>query len=246
MRNILHPLVLLIALCALLPAAASAGTANVVCFHGELTSSMEADGLHVQITVVWWDWDNCWLTEPLFVDVYRRALGSTCTPLVLLTDQPLQWPAVPQGGGPVALGEVVDGDAVANTAYEYIVRAVGANRDPIAGDDDVVVGYASDGDALVGHGTLVAGPDCGMSSVSSLNPCQDACFPFANVGSYPAEVNAYFNTDTELLVYGHFDAVWAYLCNVHIPRVTISSVTPSPCILAVEPASWGAVKSIYR
>jgi hypothetical protein len=246
MRHTFYPLVLLITLVAVPPVTASAGTSDATCFHGSLTSSVEPDGLHIQITLTWWGWGNCWGTEPAVVDVYRRALGATCDPMVLLTDQPLLWPGVTQSEGPAELGEVVDGGAVAGTAYEYILRAVDAGRNPIPGDDDVVLGYASEGDALISHGTLVAMPDCGISSISFLDPCPDACFPQFNVASYAVEVGAYFNTDTELLVYGQFDTEWAYLCNFYVPRVVISSVTPSLCVVAVEATTWGVVKTLYR
>jgi hypothetical protein len=242
MRHFLYPLVLLIALGVLL----SAGTANAICFHGELTSSMEADGLHVQITLSWWGWDNCWDPVPVVVDVYRRTLGSECGPMVLLTETPVSWPGLTENSGPVDLDEVIDGDAEAGVAYEYILRAVGAGREPIPGDDDVVVGYTSVGDVLISHGTLVAFPDCGISGISYLNPCGETCFPQYHVPFYPSEVGQYVNTDTELLVYGHFETEWSYFCNSYVPRAVITSANPGLCVVAVEETTWGVVKSLYR
>jgi hypothetical protein len=239
-------LMLVIAMGALLPATVFAATSDYVCFESTLDTHTEADGFHVQITLSWWDWANCWGSEPAGVDVYRRALGSVCDPEVLVTDEPLPWTGLLPYGDPVVLGEVVDATAVANTAYEYVARAVDAERNPVPGDDDAVLGYASAGEALIGHGTLVAEPDCGISSILWLDACAGACYPRPYVGSLPAEATPYVNSETELRVYGEFNGLSESFCNVHWPRVLVSRVEPGLCTVAVEPVTWGVIKSLYQ
>jgi hypothetical protein len=227
---------------------ATAGPTQAVCFEGSLVTQMEADGFHVQITLTQSSWSTqCWPSEPVGVDVYRRELGATCGPLLLVTGEPLPWVALPGEGQPVVLGEIVDESAATNTAYEYVARAVDAQRGAIPGDPDAVLGYATAGEAMIGLGELVAAPDCGVSFVQWIASCDGACFPNPFVGSpVPAEVLPYFNSGATLRIYGEFDGISPTLCNVHLPRVLITRVEEGTCVVPVQPTTWGAVKSVYQ
>lgn len=248
MRSSRSLLVLVIAIGALISATASPGVVQAVCFEASLVSQVEADGMHLQITLTQWSWSTyCWPNELAGVDVYRRALGTTCGPLVLVTDEPIPWTGLPAEGEPFAFGEIVDSGVEGNTAYEYVARAVDAQRKAVAGNPDAVIGYASTGEALIGHGYLVATPDCGISFIQWIDTCEDACFPRPFVGSpVPADVSPYFNSETSLRIYGEFNGVSPSFCNVHWPRVFISRVEVSSCIVAVQPVTWGNVKSVYQ
>lgn len=236
-----------IVICTLL-SAVPADAVESVCFEGSLVSSMEFDGLHVQVSLTQWAWSSyCWTNELAGVDLYRRGLGISCGPLVLVTDEPIPWTGLPAEGVPFVLGEVVDDGVEENMAYEYVLRAVDAQRNAVAGNVDAVVGYVSTGEALIGRGILVAGPDCGISSIQWIDGCAGECFPKPFVDSpVPSDVLPYFNSGTTLSIYGEFDGVSPSFCNVHWPRAIISRVEESACIVPAQPMTWGAVKVIYQ
>jgi hypothetical protein len=241
------PLLLPIVICALLPAAAFAGTAGPNCFESEVAAQMESDGLHVQITLTNWDWGFCWIADPAGVDVYRKTMGYlSCGALVRVTDEPLPWTGLGDVDQPIVLGEFVDASAEANTAYEYVGRPVDAERNALPGENDIVLGYASAGEALIGHGRLSSSTGC-TSQDAWIDLCEQECFGSPFINSAPAEVWSHFNDGVTYSVYGEFTGLSEYrFCNLRYPVATITRVVPGLCIVATEPVSWGVVKSKYR
>jgi hypothetical protein len=218
-----------------------------VCFLTLLDGQLQTDGLHLQVTITAWGWTTyCWTDNFVGVDVFRRTLGSQCGPPVRITEEPLPWNHQAVFDEPFVLADIVDTGVTANTAYQYEAVAVDAQRNPVPGNSEVILGFASTGVALIGHGILTRGPDCGISSVDMFSPCAGQCYASALAFSVPPEAVPYFNSGTPLLIYGEFDGTFGGFCNSYIPVVNVSSVEESPCVVGVTPTTWGAVKMIYR
>jgi hypothetical protein len=216
-------------------------------FDGNLIGSAESDGLHLHIQFDENPWCmNYWQVTPAGIDVYRKEVGYRCGKWERLTNEPVawNWVADPEGGPPMVF-ELVDAAAQSNHAYMYQARAVDANRMAIAEDLDAYLGVATVGIALLGHGTLYAGPGgCGLSYVEGVNECAQECFPPCSLDSGP-DVDPYLNSETPVLLYGVVEDV-IYTCGTNETVLYISSAVPSACIVGVEERTWGEVKSLYR
>ncbi len=234
-----------VALIALLaaPAAAQSFTLNPT-----VTSSLETDGLHLTIGLentgfgfVRWD------RAPAGVDLYRRPLGIQCGDAVRLTDTPIAWNWNDLARFPEFALQIryVDATTVEGVGYRYELRAVDADRNPVAGDPDAVVGFATHGEALLGHGYLWSGGDCGLSYTQEVQTCVDECFPGV-LASTASELSPYFNTGQTLLLYGRITGVMRLFCNGSIAQAFFTRGVPSRCVVGVEAMTWTAAKRLYR
>lgn len=225
----------------------SSMSANAQCFGPPYTGTVTqytGGEVHVQVSLIneqgFYN-TNCW-TGPVYgVLVYRRTIGNTCGEDVLVTTQLLPWNADAGWFEALVSAEVVDAGVEPNTAYEYFARPVSAQP-----NTDCFLAYVSTGPSLICRGTLDQAPDCGISMISNVNACVFDCFNGVMVGTYPPEAQPYFNTGTILAVYGEFDGWLMGFCNTTVPRLTVTHVEESECIVGVEPATWGAVKARYR
>ena len=169
-------------------------------------------------------------------DVFRRVLGYECGPEARVTDQPLPWPCT-EGPGVFEV-RFSDPDVTTDTAYEYSVRPVDAQRDPAQGTFETPVrGYGVVGVALLAHGQL----DEGDNFTVIIGTCPGECFPIGLV--FPAQVGLPWGTTVNL--YG--DGVTeVYYSNLWIPSFHATSIVPALCIVAVEPVHWGTLKRLYK
>src|SRR5262245_14754318 len=118
-----------------------------------LSSSEEAKGLRLRIDFINRHWATAvWSVTPDGVDVYRRTMGFECSAIERINPEPLPWTwhDAPSFGSSMTI-EFIDTTSRAGTAYEYLIRSV----PPIAENSDVVVGHATRGEALIGHGDIV-------------------------------------------------------------------------------------------
>lgn len=224
------------------------GVAQPINLNPAMTSSLEADGLHLTI-----GFDNngfgpvTWPQMPSGVDLYRRSLGLECGDAVRVTDAPIPWSWNDQAPFPEFALQIqfVDPTTADGTGYRYEVRAVDGDRNPIAQDPEAVVGFATHGEALLGHGSLLSGGDCGLSFTQEVEPCPNECFPAALVG-VPDELAPYFNTGQTFLLYGSITGVSRFFCNTSIPQAVLTRGTPSLCVVGVAPMTWTEAKRLYR
>jgi hypothetical protein len=213
-----------------------------------LSSSLEADGLHLQVRFeLGGGFGDEWWQPTAGADLYRRTVGVRCGAWERLSAEPIVW----NWDESVELGEahlefeIVDASTAPGSAYEYQVRAVDPERKPVEENQHVTVGFATHGEALLGHGTLYGGPDCGISYTQQTYPCQGECFPFLIAGA-TGDVAQYFNTGTTVLLYGRVTGVLHSFCNSIVPVATFSSARPSQCVVSVRESTWSAAKRLYR
>jgi hypothetical protein len=128
-----------------------------------------------------------------------------------------------------------------------MIRAVDSNRDPVTANPDVVAGYVTNGEALIGHGTIVAYPRCGYPGTMPVHlACPEECFP-AFVGWHGISLlYPHANTGRSVSVYGEVYTGWDCDTGAFTTLARVTRVEPSLCIVAVEPATWGSVKRLYR
>jgi hypothetical protein len=226
------------------PPATDVASADTTCFSvGSFSATYAADGMHVHFTLISdlgiYDWlQACWPATPLLVQVMRRDMSQPCDTETSVTFIP--WA---NQQTPFVTADFLDADVQPNHAYHYFVYGIDGQGGTMPASG---VGNASTGVALICRGTLSGAPDCGVSFVPWITPCDEACLNFLSLTSWPPEAVPYFNTTTTLEIYGEFDGLGYALCNVVLPAVKITSVVESSCVSAVESSTWGAVKARYR
>jgi hypothetical protein len=228
--------------CALIPF--SDVSAQAYQFEPRLLSSVAADGLHLEVTL---DWGyHAWPVEPAGIDLYRRAIAVSCGSWELVTAQPVPWDWVEEPyPTPHMSFEVVDDGAQPGQGYVYQLRAVDADRNAIPENPDTFLGVATNGVALLGHGTLYGGPGgCGESYVQVIENCYPECFPALRFEGGP-EIEPYINSGTPVFVYGVISTVM-WTCQQNEIIAYIYTATPGACVAPVEETTWGSFKSRYR
>jgi hypothetical protein len=178
-----------------------------------------------------------WPETPAGLDLYRRVTGFECGAFERLNPEPL--PFTPYGDL-----DYVDGTTSPGNAYEYMIRAVDSNRDPVTANPDVWLGAVTNGEALIGHGMIGTDNPCGYPAPYLIHlPCPEECLVhFVESGwvLYP-----FANTGQSLSIYGTFST--AFNCEGYYTTfASVTRVEPSLCLVAVEPATWGDVKRLYR
>jgi hypothetical protein len=170
-------------------------------------------------------------------DVFRKTLGYECGSEERVTDEPLAWPVT---ADPVFEVGFTDPDVTSDTAYRYEARAVDAERNPAQGImppfGGSVWGYGVVGVALLAHAQLFWGDNFTLS----VNSCPGECFADGLVRATPE-----LPLGTTLLLYGNRVDV-DYQSNLWWPLLVLTSTSPAPCIVAVEPARWSTVKRLYK
>jgi hypothetical protein len=184
------------------------------------------------------DSDYHWPETPAGLDLYRRVIGFECGDFERLNPEP--FPFTPYGDI-----DYLDGTTLPGNSYEYRIRAVDSNRDPVIANPEVRLGFATNGEALIGHGTIFTHNLCGYPGPYYVHAsCSEECFP-GFVGWNFDPLVPYANTGQTVSIYG---AVWM-LANCEGDYETFADITrvePSTCLVAVEPATWGGVKRLYR
>ena len=125
-----------------------------------------------------------WQETPNGVDLYRRLVGIECGAFERISPAPFAWVWDRENSyyNPMNI-DYVDTTTFAGTAYEYMIRAVDSERNPIPTNPDVLVGYATNGDALIGHGTIVTFNLCGYPLDGYVHEsCPQQCLPFIEMG----------------------------------------------------------------
>jgi hypothetical protein len=179
-----------------------------------------------------------WRGNAVAFDVFRRTLGHECGPEERVTDQPLPWPCM-EGPGVFEV-HFSDPDVTPDTAYEYEVRTVDAERNPAQGlVQPPVRGYGVVGVALLAHGQLVEGDNFTVM----LAGCPAECFPTGLSSVSPVEFGLPWGTTVNL--YG--DGVSEhYYSNLWLPSFHVTSISPATCLVAVEPVRWSTLKRLYK
>jgi hypothetical protein len=209
---------------------------------GSFSSTYATGELHVQFTLIdgygIYAWGGAhWATDPVLVEVVRIKISGPCSDEVNVTFLP--WQPV----SPHVTADIADAAVEPNTTYQYIVYGIDGQGARIG---IAFLGSASTGAGLLCHGTLSFLPDCGVSGVSRVIACDGSCASGIFIKSGPPEISPYWNTTTTLAIYGEVDGLSGDLCNVIEPAFKITSVVEQPCVSAVEPVTWGAVKAMYR
>ena len=141
--------------------------------------------------------------------------------------------------------DYVDITTLAGNAYEYMIRAVDSERNPIPTNPDVSVGYATNGETLIGHGTIVTFNLCGYPVDGYVHESYpQECLPFIDMGR-SAVLEPYVNTGQPLRLYGQISTGWNCEGSFATQGV-IARVEPSRCLTAVESTTWGEMKHLYR
>jgi len=226
----------------------TASAENYYNVDGRLIGSVESDGMHLQIEFDAHPWGGVvWTTTPAGIDVYRNAIGDGCGLWERITDEPVVWSWVPDLGGTGIAFELVDDATQPGHGYIYQARAVDAERNIILEDEYVHLGVATNGVALLAHGTLYGGPGgCGLSYVQEISPCgnDSHCYP-PLVFQTAVDVAPYVNSEAVLLLYGVVVNVISP-CGANETVALLSGAIPVACAVAVEERTWGSVKSLYR
>jgi len=171
-------------------------------------------------------------------DLYRSTLGYECGAEERVTEQPIPiaWPADELG---VFETSCADPGVTLNTAYRYEARLVDPERNP-AQDTGSVRGYGVAGVALLAHGQL-GQQDFPLVDVLG---CPGECFVPAGIvtgsglnGSLP------FGSTVDL--YGSNIYMWKP-GDYWQTALWVTSISPSECLVAVEPVSWAALKRLYK
>src|SRR5262245_38966471 len=130
-------------------------------FYVGVFSTPQAGNLALQIEFnAGEDANVVWPETPAGIDLYRRAVGFECSDFERLNSEPLPFSWDYPSYNPLSL-DYVDGTTSPGNAYEYMVRAVDSNRDPVIANPDVSVGHATNGETLIGHGTIITYNICG-------------------------------------------------------------------------------------
>jgi hypothetical protein len=232
----------------------SAQTTGTFAFDPKLSSSVQQDGLHLQIELdsTMWGLSHTWTVTPAGLDLYRSDLGSYACSWVRITDTPLPWSWVDEDD-PHAVFEYVDTTAQPGRGYVYMARSVDAQRQPIAENDDAPLGPATHGEALIAHGALYAGPGgCGLSYVQQVyDLCPLECSIVEPLRGYyvsnvAADVVQYFNTGIPLLLYGEITGAQDFVCQQNEYWANLTAAVPSLCVVSVQETHWSNVKRLYR
>ena len=239
-----HPLVLVVLSAGLLataPARADTGVFSV----GSFSAPYSGGGLHVQFTLVsglgiygWTGYD--WSATPVVVDVWRRKMADPCTAQIHVAFLP--W--VNQLNTPFVTADIVDATVDPNATYQYFVYGIDAQGGRI--EPAVMLGAASTGIGILSLASLSYVADCGISAILRAISCYNSCDGWLFISSAPPEAAAYYNTTITLAIYGEVDGLSPSFCNIVEPAYKITSIVEESCVTAIRPASWGAVKAMYR
>jgi hypothetical protein len=177
------------------------------------------------------------INDVVGLDVYRITGGSgPCGERVRVTATPIPWTQAD-----VLDHAFTDSGVEPNRLYSYHVEAVDAQRGFIDlrwGWGYSIACWVRTGDVPIGHGVLetVAQP--------SVDPCPLECYGLGGDVILPPELRSYVDSHIPLFLYGpNLD------CCGHPQFGTaavITSARRSTCIVAVQPATWGLVKQLYR
>jgi len=168
-------------------------------------------------------------------DVFRSTMGHECGPEERVTDQPIAWPVV-QGPGNFEVS-FTDPNVIPNTAYRYEARPVDAARSPAQGMlVSSVWGYGIVGVALLGHGELIPFDNFTVY----VHTCQSECFPDGLVVG-----TSLMQLGTTVILYGNRVGLTSQ-SNLWYPEFFATSANQAPCLVAVEPVGWSALKSLYK
>lgn len=183
-----------------------------------------------------------WQETPNGVDLYRRTVGFECGAFERINPEPFAWTWA-GGFNPLNI-DYVDTTTLAGNAYEYMIRAVDSDRNPIPTNPDVSVGYVTNGETLIGHGTIITFNLCGYPVDDYVHEsCPQECLPYFLSRSVVLE--PYANTGQTLSLYGQISTTW----NCEGSFAThglVTRVEPSVCLVGVESATWGKIKRVYR
>jgi len=209
--------------------------------------STPVDGnLHLHIEFMdWWQAPGvAWLETPAALDLYRRLVGVQCSDFERLNTEPFPFSWLGGWYNPLDL-DFVDTTTKVGHVYQYMIRAVDANRDPVAANPDVLVGYVTNGEALIGHGTIVSSNRCGYPAPDLVHrPCPEECFPWLSCGP-ESDLLPLVDTGQTVRLYGRIET--GYHCEFGFDDYAdVTRAEPSTCIVAVEAMTWGEVKRIYR
>ena len=172
-------------------------------------------------------------------DVFRTTLGYACGPEERVTDQPIAWPVTE--GAEVFEVNLTDPDVTSDTAYRYEARPVDAERNPAQGElVGSVWGYGVVGVALLAHGRLWEGDNFTVR----LEGCPDECLPTGLV-SVPGVTWEEVPWGSTVEVYGNGVSP-RYYSNTWLPFLEGTSISPAPCLVAVAPVGWSALKRLYK
>ena len=222
-------------------------SADTVFFAVGSYSGTYANGaMHVQFTFVdqlgIYDWlANTWPSDVVAVEVRRCKVSDPWGVQTNVTVLP--W--VSQPGVPYVTADIIDASVEPNTTYQYFAYGI-TYAQPDRIEPPAFIGCASTGVGLLCRGTLSNPADCGVSGVPRAVACDASCGGSLFLSSMPASAVPYFNTPTTLAIYGEYDGLSYALCNVVEPAFKITSVVEASCVSAVEPATWGAVKAMYK
>jgi len=204
---------------------------------GDLHLRIVFNGSYERATEIWYE-------RPNGIDLYRRVVGIECSGFERISSQPFAFAWDPNHFyNPLNL-DYVDAATSAGNAYEYMIRAVDANRNQIAANVDVSVGFVTNGETLIGRGTISTSNLCGYPVDDYwLSGCPEECLP-AFMG-HDAVLAPYANTGQTLSVYGQL--LTGVNCEGSFTtHGTVTRLAPSVCLVGVESTTWGKVKHLYR
>jgi hypothetical protein len=248
MHNRLLRILLLAWIVSLLPVSARAEVPWTAPLFIHLEATPEVDGLRLVIDAEEHYWGQVsWQELPYGVDLYRRPIGLSCVSLERINAAPLPW-FWESGLAPSPLFEFLDDSAEEGQAYEYVIRAVDAQRLALAGNPDASLGFFSFGEALIGRGEVVTGScPCGYpcQRAAYYIPCESECLPYLSYPWPPQNMDPFVDTGQTVLLYGTI-ATGQGCENDIITRASVTRVESSTCLVGVEESTWTQSKQLYR
>jgi hypothetical protein len=204
---------------------------------------------HLQLHIEFMDWWQApgvpWSEMPAGLDLYRRVVGFECSDYERINPEPFAFSWSADWYNPLDL-DFLDTTTTTGNVYEYMIRAVDTNRDPVTANPDVSVGYVTNGEALIGHGQIARSPQhCGYPGSDFVHvPCPAECLPwFTNAPL--AILLPVVDTGQTVRLYGQLFT--GYSCEFGFDvGATITRVESGTCLVAVEAKTWSDVKHLYR